>query len=351
MAENGVERASFWARNYYSLTNGEAALEYLFSHIPPDALVLSFEMPPWLRSACLERNVRFLDMRVSPLRFGRDLYVAMSTSNDAMLERIASHAPLPEELRLEAALLSANIRMHLRRLHEIGELSLQEEGVLDDSLIFVGQAPYDASILCPRKGRPLRCNDFAEQLRALANGRRVMYKAHPFASEFGKQECAMLSEILGRQVEAMQANAYQLLSCADTLQLVGISSGLLQEASWFDKEAHILFQPFVPLAFEGSEQLASSQYQQIRFQQLVAPAFWHRVLTPTQDPPRLAALPPVSHHHARETFDQWWDYEKVLTWRRSLPYAMFERLGGGLLRQRIEAIEQWIGSGGSDRGQ
>ena len=331
--------ASSWTRSYHSLRNGERAIDYLFSCVPPAALVLSFEMPPWFKSSCNERGVHYLDLRASPLRFGRDLYVAIATSCADLRGRLATQSVSAEELRLEAALLSANVRMHLRRLREFGELPPEEDGSLDESLIFVGQASFDASIVSPHEGRPLRADDFAEKLRTLADGRRVLHKAHPYAVEFGREERVALSKLLGRQVHEVHANAYQILSTLDSLEFVGISSGLLQEAPWFDKQAHILFRPFVPLSQDPGSNYVGELYQQVRFQDLIAPGFWHKLLTPESPAPRLPALPPLPHHHARETLDQWWDYEKVLTWRRSLPHAAFERLGGGLLRGRIEQLQ------------
>lgn len=324
--------AQSWSRTYHTLA--AAALDYLFDRIPTGALVLSFEMPPWLQAACLARGVNFLDLRASPLRFGRDLYIAVCTSDAKLFERIAAHAVGAEELRLEASVLAANVRMHLLRQQESGQSTAED---LDGSLIFVGQAPYDASILA-LDGRTLRGADFADRLRTLARERRLRHKAHPFANGFGEEERAVLAELVGYQVEACHGNAYQILSSHDDLELVGISSGMLQEAPWFSKRAHTLFQPYVPLSIDPSA--SPRTYQQIRFQDLIAPSFWHKVLTPDREPPRLAALPALAHHHARETIDQWWDYEKVLTWRRSLPHASFERLGGGLLRERIETLEQ-----------
>lgn len=334
------EPSLHWARNYHELNCGDAALDYLFSRIPPDTLVLAFEMPPWLQAACDMRGVRFLDLRASPLRFGRDLYVALATSDKALTERIDASAVCADELKLEAALLAANVQMHLQRLHEHDADFAEGDASLDDALIFVGQAPFDASILCPRKGRPLRVTDFAKELRTLAGGRhKLLHKPHPFAIDFGNEERAALGETLGREVETVHFNAYQILSSKRRVALTGISSGLLQEARWFGKEAHVLFEPFVPLACDAAGHSTSKPYHQIRFQDLIAPAFWHGLLTPERPAPRLAALPLLPHHHARETLDHWWDYEKVLTWRRSLPHAAFERLGGGLLRQRIGAIE------------
>lgn len=251
---------------------------------------------------------------------------------------------MAEELRLEAALLAANVRMHRRHLEEARDYRFDD---LDGCLLFVGQAPYDASLLAP-DGRSLRCEDFAERLRQLCAGRRLLHKAHPLAPDFAGQERQALERISGQSVSVCQQNAYQILSGEDDIQLVGISSGLLQEAPWFDKTAHVLFQPFVPLAGMPGATEGRQPFRQVRFQSFLAPAFWHRVLAPERPAPRLAALPELAHHHAREVLDHWWDYSKVLTWERTLPYEAFMRGGGAAHRQRLAALEAVGGSGRDD---
>jgi hypothetical protein len=332
----GVEACSTgqqdqWAATYYQIASG--ALDYLFAYLPPGCMLLSFEMPPWLTQACIERGVDFIDMRPSPLRFGRDLYVALRCSNAELFRRIAAHVVMGEEVRLEASLLAANVRLHQRRLE--GERNYRFQN-LDGCLLFVGQAPYDASLLAP-DGRSLRCSDFTEHLRQLCKGRRLLHKAHPFALEFGSEERGALEWITGQAVTPCQQSAYQILSTHDDVELVGISSGMLQEASWFNKRTHVLFQPFVPLA--TSDVFTSDAYQQIHFQAFISPSFWHQVLAPEREAPRLASLPSLSHHHARETLDQWWDYSKVITWERSLPYEAFMRNGGAELHRKIDILE------------
>jgi hypothetical protein len=289
-------------------------------------------MPPWLSQACIKWNIPFIDIRPSPLRFGRDLYIALRTNDLAIHERISQYAILKEELKLEASHLAASINMHQQRLNESDWYKFS----LDNSLVFVGQAPYDASLIT-EKGKSLRCSDFSEQIRLLASTRKVLHKPHPLAPWAADEERKALEEITGKTIETCHQNAYQILSCEDDVELVGISSGLLQEACWFRKSAHILFRPFVPLAKEGD--FSGRDYQQIHFHRWLSPGFWHQTLTPENTPPRLAEVTPLAHHHARQTFDHWWDYLKVLTWEKSLPIESFERSGGIALRQRISALE------------
>ncbi|MCC5071517.1 class I SAM-dependent methyltransferase [Xanthomonas campestris] len=321
-----------WSTRYHRIS--DPACSYLLVHLPANALMLSFEMPPWLITLCIRESIAFIDIRVSPLRFGRDLYIALRCSDADMRARIGGAAVVGDELRLEAAVLAANVRMHQRRMEdERGHVLTDLEG----ALLFVGQAPYDASLLTD-DGRSLRCEDFAEELRARCATRRLLYKPHPFAGQFAQDEREALERITGQTPGACLQNAYQVLSAQQDVQLVSISSGMLQEAEWFDKTAHTLFRPFVPLADAACT--ATQAYQQIHFKSLLAPGFWHQLLSPERVPPRLAELPPLMHHHARETIDQWWDYSKVLTWERTLPSETVARNGLARLRERVEALEQ-----------
>lgn len=325
-------RQTQWFLSYHGLS--DSAIDYLFDHLPAAHMLLSFELPPWLAQACITRGVDFLDIRPSPLRFGRDLYVALRSNRPEILQHISAHTVLEEELRLEAAVLGANVRMHKERLQSERGFAFED---LEDSLLFIAQAPYDASLLAPN-GKSLRASDFADQLREMSRGRRLLHKGHPFAPDFAQQERAALRKITGQQPRPCLQNAYQILSSDEDLTLVGISSSLLQEARWFGKAATALYRPLVPLA--APETPTTDTYQQVHFHTLLSPAFWHQVLSPQRPAPRLAALPQLAHNHARETIDHWWDYSKAMTWERSLPIESFERSGGGLLRQRIETLER-----------
>ncbi|WP_349657581.1 class I SAM-dependent methyltransferase [Xanthomonas sp. 10-10] len=320
-----------WSSSYHQIN--EQANAYLLQHLLGADLLLSFEMPPWLIALCHQQRITFIDIRVSPLRFGRDLYIALQCNDSVLAERIAAHTVLDEELRLEAAVLAANIRMHQKRMEDERGYTFTDLG---GAMLFIGQAPYDASLLA-EDGRSLRCEDFAERLQQLCASRRLLYKPHPFAGDFAQQERATLERITGQRAVISSQNAYQILSAQDDVELIGISSGLLQEATWFDKVVHTLFKPFVPLAASEADTQA---YQQIHFKSFLSPGFWHQVLAPECEPPRLSELPTLIHHHARETLDQWWDYSKVLTWERALAHETVARNGLARLHERVEVLER-----------
>ncbi|SDZ41966.1 hypothetical protein [Delftia lacustris] len=317
--------------SYYSISS--IAENYLFDHIPTGSLVLTFEIPPWLRNALQTRGVHYLDICYSPLRFGRDLYFAIDTSCHELRQHILAKGMSHEEIRLEAALLAANVRMHQGRQEE----QLRHFFSLDNTLIFIGQHPRDAA-LQSSNGKIFRCNDFSDKLHDLAKGRRVLHMTdyEDKLYDYAERERAALSELLGTPVRPCMQNSYQVLSSHDDIVVTGISSHVLQEASWFDRSACMLAEPTVQLAVPDAPE---NGYLQIRFNDLISPGFWHEVLAPDAPAPKLSKLPNISRHYGRESLDIWWDFEKVMTWQRTLSEGMFERMGGGLLRQRVDSLE------------
>lgn len=329
---HGSQECPLWEPNFYIIP--DTAGDYLRQHIPQGSLVLSFEMPPWLVQLCQKYGIDFLDIRPSPLRFGRDLYIAMRTNNLSLYHCISKHQVLSDELRLEASELAASVNMHQQNMEEAGRYAFN----LNNTLIFIGQAPNEASLLTANKSTPLNCMDFTEHLQNLAQGRRVLHKPHPLAIEQGNIERRALENILATRVEPCFQNAYQILSCHHDVTLTGISSDMLQEAAWFDKPAHILFRPFTPLV--NDDETNRDAYQQIPFETWLSPEFWHSILTPDMPAPRVPRLPSRQHHHARHLIDQWDDYAKVATWEKSFAKESFDRAGGIFLRHRVETVEQ-----------
>lgn len=334
---------ALWFRTYHNIPND--AVDYLFTHISNDTLLLTTEIPPWLRQACKSRGIHFLDVRYSPLRFGRDLYIALHTSCDVLARRITALAVTDEELRLEAAFLAANMRAHRSRL----AANMRNLFDLDNTLIFARQPPMDIALL-ERSGRFQQPGDFTEQIRKLAADRRILFTMdYPlgYIESTSEQERIALSQVLGLPVGTCPQSIYQILSADENFELCGISSGVLQEAVWFGKKSHILGKPFTPLASDNSDEQLN--YMQVHHHEILAPLFWHQVLTPDAPLPRLARLPMLDRHHGREMFEEWGDYEKVLHWERSLPWHAYERSGGIVQRHRVDAMERILVSAPSSQ--
>ncbi|EXU80417.1 hypothetical protein AX13_17495 [Comamonas aquatica DA1877] len=330
--------ASLWAATFHTMPC--AAVDYLFANVPAHSLIVSCEAPPWLRQACMARQQDLVDIRTSPLRFGPDVHLAVHASTTTLRARLAEFAIPTEALQLEAAFLGSNLRTHRKRL----EAQRSYKFDLNGCLIFIGQHPRDAARL-DACGHFLQCDDFSQPLRQLAQGRRVLYLAtfdDSFEFKLADRERQMLADVLGQAVAPCLQSTYQVLSAPDDLVLVSIASPVLQEAAWFGKPAHMLgaAQVKVPLPGAAASTHTPDSYQCVRFEDAIAPRFWHALLSPEKPGPRLAHLPSLGRHYARETMDAWGAYENVLTWNRPLASGMFERSGGGLLRKQVQSLEK-----------
>lgn len=327
---------SLWSATYHNIP--QAAADYFFSHIQDNTLLLCDWMSPGLRLACQERNIDFLDIRISPLRFGRDLYIALNTSHPELRQRIAKQAITDDEIRLDAGLLNANMCAHRARL----STRLRHMFDLEGKLIYLWQPHWDLNLLKP-DGYVHHFRDFADQLHSLARHRELLFMmdfSHAPSTTLADQARQALSSLLEKTVQACPQSLYQILSADEDVQLVGINTSRLQEAEWFDKKAHFLTPFATPLT--TSDLPEQEGYLQVHFQDLFAPAFWHQLLNPTAPPPRVPQLPSLDRHLGRELLDSWGDYEKVLHWERGLPWMAFERSGGRVLRSRIAALEKQL---------
>ena len=235
-------RPGFDAARFLALARGDArtlrwsdchfgirpfAADYLCAHLPADALVLSYEMPPWLRSVLDLAGVAWLDVRVAPLRFGSDLYLGLATNRPELYAAIHQRALREHDVMADAGLLAAKVRYRLRYRSD----SLRLAG----STVYIGQTGEDASLLTG-PGHYLRAADAAPALAAFVGTTPVLYKPHPYAGEFAQAERHALQQMFGRPLELCDTDTYDLIAGDAPVRLVGISSGALQEAAWFGQD-------------------------------------------------------------------------------------------------------------------
>lgn len=253
-----------WEQNAARLP--DVASAWLERRLSPGACVVSYEMPGWLRVFLDERHIPWVDIRLSPLRFSLDLMLAVRSSDARTMRWLFAGEISWTILRQEAIKMGSSAR-RLMRLREPGA-----EARYDNSLVFTGQTAEDASLL-RADGYRLTVADFAAELRGLAAGRtHVFYHPHPYAGEHAVTEYRVLADILDRNILHTRCETYELLSASADILLTGISSGLLQEAEWFDRESRILHRPVCPL--DGAD--AWAQYY---LNDLMNPAFWSATLS------------------------------------------------------------------------
>ena len=321
-----------WSLSYFGIP--DAAADYLVRHLPANALVLSYEMPPWLRRVLDAAGVDWIDLRVAPLRFGSDLYMGIATSAPAVHDALQPHSLREDEMLAEAGLLAAKLRYRLR--------------YRDDALamwgrtIYVGQTGEDASLL-HAPGRYLRVADVADELRRYVGDQALLYKPHPYAGPHAEEELRSLQKILGYRPALCHTDTYDLLAGDARVRLVGISSGALQEAGWFGQETCSLMRPLCEPAFGSAHD--PQRHTLVASHTFLSEPLWADLLgAPRRARPLQLA---VQANRLRELHNTWWSYSTT-TIRDSIFYKELFEVHAGADRENVAACRQALGQARDD---
>lgn len=335
--------AAYWPQLYHRMPPAAEAL--LQAALPDDTLFIGYEMTPALTGLLNRAGRTWLDIRLGPLRFGSDLNLGLATNDPDLHARLLPHALGSETLMTEACQLSAQVRY--RRRYD------PTQPRLDDALVWIGQTSEDASLL-DADGNFVRAAQFADSLREGAAHRRLLYRAHPLAGDFAGEELAQLRAICGQAVQACTLDTYELLAMDDDVAFVGLSSGVLQEAEWFGKQAVALHPPLCRPSFDAVHD--ASRHLLVASHVFMSEPLWASVL---DVPPREGAvvMPPRANH-LRELHNTWWGYATVHLRHSAYHREMFalhgattvEAAGSAtadpqaltLAHQRIDALRQEV---------
>lgn len=305
---------------YVSLAS---ALDAISSDDTSKSLLICFNLPNATRIELETKGIFYIEFRVSPVQFGKDLYLAWRTNCKDIEKALEGYAVSDRTLKLEAAHLTSSVRAQRRKQENSNTHFIN----LEKTTIIIGSDEDYPAPDSDLTGLP-SLTAFSEELTSLDRGRRILYK--PIGDEDPSAMLTWLSDLLNVSVKVCHNNAYQLLCFNDDIQLVGISANILQEAKWFAKEAVQLHAPLTAV---------TSEFKQIPFNTVLLPEFWHAIAEN-----RFQPIPPPTnlpdHLCAREIFDSWGDYEKVMNWGRTIPYFSFLRSGGGTLITRLNALDR-----------
>lgn len=303
-----------WHELHHSVP--EAAADYLLAHLDANALVLGHAMPPWLLKLLDGADIAYVDLCMSPLRFGQDLMVGLRTNRAELHQRICGLALSAEQVLVESSQMAARLRLQRRKE---GQLRLP-----NNPCIFIGQTEDDPALV-RSDGVMVRAADFSDILVRLAETGPMMYLPHPQAGDFARIERESIERAIGRHLPICELDTYDLLACDDELMLLGLNAESLQESSWFGRPAYALCPlPTVP-AF-GSDSFGEG-YLQLAPQTLMSERLWATLL---QMPLREQARDPEPRANLmRELCNDWWGYASA-TLRNHGAHREAYALAGGL---------------------
>jgi hypothetical protein len=205
-----------WRRNYFRLAAPYRRLLARKTRAR-ELIVLGWEMSPAMKRWLDARDVAYLDVRLSAMRFYDDLLLDLST-NRAWLDR--------------------EITGRFVRVTRPELMSVAQRAAVDDSeadtLVLVGQVAGDSSLI-RADGREMTLSDFSDRIAELSGQyARVLYRPHP-------KGAPARDPILRDLPRDPEASIYSHM--ARRASICAISSSALEEAAAFGCPTFRLYEP------------------------------------------------------------------------------------------------------------
>ena len=268
-------------------------VEHLFRRYFEGALVIGFELPPYLAHFCRRRGIPFVDLSFSPVRFMDDLLLDLSASGPAL--RAAALAwQVPDALiTLQAGAVSAHVAKMFPRPPR------------PNTLLVILQTRFDKVVI--EGGRFVTVLDHLDRLHEVARDYDcVLIREHPLE----RQEAVgqTLSRILPN-AQTTEENFYRLMGHHNLCGVAALSSSCVAEARWFGKTGHYLLPGFTPDRFTPGEPAVTLD------DAMISADFWRDLLeaagvaVTARDGLRL----PVKPNRFRQQLRSAWGYNQIDT--------------------------------------
>jgi hypothetical protein len=290
-----------WAA-LYERTTLPRAMHAKLAELFTDALVIGFEIPPFLKHFLLANGNAFIDFIIHPVRFHDDIFFGMQASEPALNQVLAGYALDEEELYLAAGAARATA----------GRLSRLE--MKPGTRLVLMQSQHDKTQI--RQGRFIGFADILAD--ALASGlldAPVLVKPHPI--EPHNPHMRIVTAAL-RDCGVTEANFYELLCCEALDRVISLSSSTSTEARYFLKAAEFLYKPPFDIFYAGQAHVPGfDSYISVK-DAYYGRAFWGDLMDalnfPGLRPARASpANLPVKPNRTRTALKSFWGYNQIDT--------------------------------------
>lgn len=282
-----------WAKTYFQEEASDEILQY-FSSCFQDALVIGFEISPFMMNIFTKLGIPCLNIMWDPVRFMDDIFFTFSTNKAGIYERLLAYQ-LPKTLIYQTADLQK--ARFLRK-----NTKIEATGTL-----FLGQTGVDRSLIEGTQIRQLE--EFEPDLLNLKTEGQVLFKPHPFDQK--KEQRLALMKTLGIQELERNYNTYDLL-CAESIQkIVAISSGTTVEAHFFGKAANTFIEPYY--LFHQSTSNFNERNCIAVFDEYLSVNFWADILSPVvASTQTLNKSLPFKPNRMRNATCSYWGYREPM---------------------------------------
>lgn len=302
-----------WEKDYEEIKNDiNLYKEYIERH----HYFFSYETSPGVLALMEQKNKKYCDIRISPIRFLPDVLLAVKT-NDVTLAKALKAATISiEEMEAEAAKIQTMYKYRIR-----SEYGLETKA----RVIFIGQTKEDTSLYF--QGRICKIEYFKKEIKEDIRGRNLYYLAHPAATtDHIEYELSFLREIAG-ECEIINETSYCVLNSGNDDLFIGISSGLLQEARIFGKKAKAYIPYACPVYFSDEEIGLENNYYQIPLDVFLSEEFYRVFLFKENKELPVLGLNSLRVNQLRFLHSAWWAYAPLMAMSSCFTGELSKTLG------------------------
>ncbi len=271
---------SFDAKSFYQLNNLDISTESwakLFSATVEDltkdsieyfrnffkgvVAVVGFELPEVFLRLFNKYGIVYIDFITHPVRFLDDIFFGIRTNSTTAFEYLKNITISEEQFYVQA-------NIHKATISRISQPELEK-----NSCLLVGQTKADRSLICD--GTILTLLDYIDKLDEIAHTcSRIYYKPHPHAWQ--KDDAAQAVQKRS-YIEVIHDNIYKLLCHESIYKVVSISSSVIYESRFFEKEGNYLYKNSLNLYDQENAQFNPWVVVPV-YDDFYNPSFWSDML-------------------------------------------------------------------------
>ncbi len=241
----------------------QESIDYLNSFIDSETFVFGCELGLDLRQILTDLNIKFVNFWYHSWKLFDDTFLMINTNDEQIFEKLNKY-----KVQKEKFLFYAKYWKHfVYTKNELKYLDYLE----DNSCLFVGQTYSDKST--DKEGVMLNILHFKNEMEELSKQySKIYYTPHPYKPWNDEVEEYIATTPYIQKLDTVPT--YHLLMRDEIKKVVGISSSVLYEAQFFEKDVTYLYQPL----FKIDEEFSLNTFISI-FDDYYNPYFWADVLS------------------------------------------------------------------------
>lgn len=238
------------------------SIDYLKSFINENTFVIGIELGIELKNILTNLNIPFINLWFHSWKLFDDAFFMINTNDEDIFKVLKKYQVPHDEF-----LFYANYwKIWTEQRHRIP----YDKNLVANSAVFIGQTLRDKST--DKNGRYLNILDYKDRLADLAKMYdKIYYLPHPYVSY--NQEIEEYIKNTPYIEEIKNIPTYQILMSDKIKKVVSISSSVLYEAQFWNKEIEYLFKPLFNIDGNFQDDTFISIYQDY-----FKPIFWCEIL-------------------------------------------------------------------------